>query len=198
MIRIEQRYFGPATHYVTLSLPIDLRTRSRLKVTLDDGRAAGLFLPRGQILRGGDLLLGSDGLVIRIEAAAETVSTVHCDDALALARACYHLGNRHVPLQINADWVRYQHDHVLDDMVRGLGLAVTVTSAPFEPEAGAYSSASHAHSHHHPASHDSDHGTNHGDNYSHGASEPHSHGTPHNDNPTSHPFITTRPTRKVP
>jgi urease accessory protein len=161
MIRIEQRYSGPATHQATLSLPIDLRTRSRLKVTLDDGRAAGLFLPRGQILRGGDLLLGSDGLVIRIEAAAETVSTVQCDDALALARTCYHLGNRHVPLQITARWVRYQHDHVLDDMVRGLGLAVTVSQAPFEPEAGAYSSASHAsshaHSHHHPAPHESGH-----------------------------------------
>lgn len=152
MIRIEQRLYcsqlhGAHTHSATLSLPIDQRVKSRLKVTLDDGREAGLFLPRGEILRGGDLLQSTEGLVIQVQAAAETVSTVHSENALALARACYHLGNRHVPLQITADWVRYQHDHVLDDMVRGLGLTVEVEQAPFEPEAGAYK---HGHGHAHP------------------------------------------------
>jgi urease accessory protein len=153
MIRIEQRLRSLQTHDATLSLPIDKRIKSRLKVTLDDGREAGLFLPRGEILRGGDLLQCTEGLVIQVQAAPETVSTVHSDNALALARACYHLGNRHVPLQIAATWVRYQHDHVLDDMVRGLGLVVMVEQAPFEPEAGAYKSGGHSHSHSHGHSH---------------------------------------------
>lgn len=148
MVRIETILEGTAPHSVTLSLPIDLRTRSRLQVKLDDGQQAGLFLPRGKVLRGGDLLQSTEGLIVKICAADESVSTVHSEDALALARVCYHLGNRHVPLQITQHWVRYQHDHVLDDMVAGLGLTVTVEQAPFEPEAGAYQSTSAGHHHH--------------------------------------------------
>lgn len=149
MIRVEKILTVPQEHSACLSLPIDQRVKSRLKVTLDDGREAGLFLPRGQILRGGDLLQSTDGLVIRVAAARETVSTVHSDNAHALARACYHLGNRHVPLQIAATWVRYQHDHVLDSMVAGLGLSVEVEQVPFEPEAGAYQRTAHGDHHHH-------------------------------------------------
>lgn len=149
MIRVEKILTVPQEHSVCLSLPIDQRVKSRLKVTLDDGREAGLFLPRGQILRGGDLLQSTDGLVIRVAAASETVSTVHSDNPHALARICYHLGNRHVPLQISGTWVRYQHDHVLDSMVAGLGLSVKVEQAPFEPEAGAYQRTAHNDHHHH-------------------------------------------------
>ena len=149
MIRVEKRLTTSKQHSATVCLPIDQRIRSRLKVTLDNGCEAGLFLPRGQVLRDGDLLESTDGMVIRVEAAAETVSTVHSNDALALARVCYHLGNRHVPLQIAATWARYQHDHVLDDMVAGLGLQVEVEQAPFEPESGAYQSAAHNHNHNH-------------------------------------------------
>ena len=149
MIRVEKRLTVTKEHSASVCLPIDQRTRSRLKVTLDNGAEAGLFLPRGQILRDGDLLESTDGVVIRVEAAAETVSTVHSSNAHALARVCYHLGNRHVPLQIAATWARYQHDHVLDDMVAGLGLEVVVEQAPFEPEAGAYQSSSHNHNHGH-------------------------------------------------
>jgi urease accessory protein len=148
MIRIETLLGGHAQHSVTLSLPIDQRIKSRLKVTLDDGRQAGLFLPRGRVLRGGDLLQSTDGLVVLVRAAVESVSTVRSDDAHALARVCYHLGNRHVPLQITAHWIRYQHDHVLDEMVSGLGLTVDVEQAPFEPEAGAYQSSAHSHHYH--------------------------------------------------
>lgn len=191
MIRIEQRYSGTAPHQATLSLLIDQRTKSRLKVTLDDGRDAGLFLPRGQVLRGGDLLQSTDGLVIRIEAAIETVSTAHCTDALALAKACYHLGNRHVPLQIAATWVRYQHDHVLDAMVRGLGLAVAVEQAPFEPEAGAYSSASHTHDHGDQPGHSHDHQHTHAHNHSHGLRLRHNHGDPSEDDAAT-PELNTR------
>ena len=101
------------------------------------------------MLRHGDLLLADDGRVVEVEAASETVSTVHTSDAVLLARACYHLGNRHVALQIGSDWLRYQHDHVLDDMLRGFGLEVRVDEAPFEPEGGAYVAASHSHAHSH-------------------------------------------------
>jgi urease accessory protein len=120
-----------------------------LRVRLDDGRDAGLFLERGTLLRGGDLLGNQDGLVIRVIAAKETVSTIHSDDPTLLARAAYHLGNRHVPLQVEAGWLRYQHDHVLDDMIRQMGLQVVVEQAPFEPEAGAYQQATGGHHHHH-------------------------------------------------
>lgn len=131
-----------------LSLPIDNRIKSRLKVSLDDGRDAGLFLPRGHILRGGEQLISKCGLRIEIKAAPEHVSTVYCDHALLLTRVSYHLGNRHVPLQVEAGWIRYQHDHVLDEMVKGLGAEVVTELAPFEPEGGAYGGSSGGHHHH--------------------------------------------------
>ncbi len=133
-----------------LRLPFGERSKSRLRAVLDNGEEAGLFLERGSVLRHGDLLLADDGRVIEVEAAPETVSTVHTGDAITLARASYHLGNRHVALQIGAGWLRYQHDHVLDDMLRGFGLEVQVGQEPFEPEGGAYVAASH---HAHPHSH---------------------------------------------
>ena len=136
-----------------LVLPFGERSKSRLRAVLDSGQEVGLFLERGTILRGGDLLLADDGVVVEVRAADEAVSTVHTDDARLLARACYHLGNRHVALQIGAGWLRYQHDHVLDDMLRGFGLAVRVEQAPFEPEGGAYVAHAHAHSHDHSHSH---------------------------------------------
>ncbi|MEZ8152458.1 urease accessory protein UreE [Vibrio splendidus] len=132
-----------------LSLPIDSRIKSRLKVMLDDGRNAGLFLPRGHILRGGEQLSSECGLVVEVKAAPETVSTVYCEDSHLLTRVAYHLGNRHVPLQVEAGWVRYQHDHVLDEMVEGLGAKVTTEKQPFEPEGGAYGGRSGGHHHHH-------------------------------------------------
>lgn len=134
----------------TLVLPFGERSKSRLRATLDNGEEVGLFLERGSVLRHGDLLLADDGRVIEVRAATETVSTVHTADGLRLARASYHLGNRHVALQIGAGWLRYQHDHVLDDMIRGFGLEVVVEQLPFEPEGGAYVAASHSHSHAHP------------------------------------------------
>ena len=72
------------------------------------------------------------------------MASTRFDHELKLARAAYHLGNRHVSVQIGAGWLRFLHDHVLDDMVRGLGLVVTLDTQSFEPEAGAYSG--HAHS----------------------------------------------------
>lgn len=162
MIRFTRKLESTTKADVSLSLPIDQRIRSRLRVILDDGREAGLLLPRGQILRDGDLLASDCGLVVVIRAAPESVSTLYSDNPFALMRASYHLGNRHVPLQIAPEFVRYQHDHVLDAMVAGLGLEVTCEIAPFEPEAGAYTGGGHGghqhatdHPHHH--SHDDDH-----------------------------------------
>ncbi len=130
----------------TLTLPLEKRIRSRLRVTLDDGAEAGVFLGRGQVLRDGDLLAAADGTTVRVRAAAEPVSEVRCDDPLLLARACYHLGNRHMSVQIAEGLLRYPHDHVLDDMLRGLGLEPRLVEAPFEPEPGAYGGG-HGHSH---------------------------------------------------
>jgi urease accessory protein len=143
MLNITRRVHGkqPAVQVV---LPFEQRQKSRLRVRLSSGAEAGLFLERGGVLRGGDLLLADDGTVVEVVAAAETVSTVRASDAWHLLRAAYHLGNRHVPVQIGEGWLRYGHDHVLDDMVRGLGLEVLVEQAPFEPEAGAYG---HSHDH---------------------------------------------------
>ena len=128
---------------VELVLPFQLRTKSRLRTALADGEEVGIVLDRGSVLREGDLLLAADGRIVKVIAAPELVSTVTSNDPLALVRAAYHLGNRHVALQVEAQRLRYQHDHVLDEMVRGLGLSVTVEEAPFEPEAGAYGGHSH-------------------------------------------------------
>lgn len=156
MINVLKRAQSERAPDLQLTLPYDSRTKSRLRTRLNTGEEVGLFLERGTVLRGGDLLEADDGRIIAIIAAEEEVSTVHSSDASTLARVSYHLGNRHVPLQIGGGWVRYLHDHVLDDMVRGLGLSVAVERAAFEPEAGAYSGSAgvtyhfhggHGHSH---------------------------------------------------
>ncbi|EJN6960329.1 urease accessory protein UreE [Photobacterium damselae subsp. damselae] len=131
-----------------ICLTMDERTKSRLKVTLSNGLAAGLFLPRGTILKEGDVVVAESGETAIIIAAKETVSTVITEDPLLLARVCYHLGNRHVPLQVEQGWCRYQHDHVLDDMVRGLGAQVIVAQEKYQPEPGAYGGTTGSHHHH--------------------------------------------------
>jgi urease accessory protein len=136
----------------TLTLTFDQRRRSRRLARLDDGREVALRLPRGTILRHGDRLRAAeDGLIVEVRAAAESLSVGRTGDPHLLSRAAYHLGNRHVPLQIGAGWVAYAHDHVLDDLARGLGLTVETRQAPFEPEAGAFhqhEAGRHGHDHH--------------------------------------------------
>jgi urease accessory protein len=150
MLSITERLTESRSADVDLVLPFQLRTKSRLRTALPSGEEVGLILERGTILRDGDLLLADDGRVVRVIAAPETVSTISADNVHTLMRASYHLGNRHVALQIGDGWLRYQHDHVLDEMVRGLGLDVRVEEAAFEPEAGAYGHTSLApHAHHH-------------------------------------------------
>jgi urease accessory protein len=131
----------------TLELPFDQRQKSRLRVTLASGREAALFLSRGIILRGGDLIQSEEGaIVVQIVAAQEPVYNVIAPTPRDLMRAAYHLGNRHVPLQIGDGWLRLEQDYVLRDMLLGLGMQVSEVEAPFEPEAGAYGGG---HRHHH-------------------------------------------------
>ena len=150
----------PAAADYQVQLPYDLRKKSRLRVDSLCGIAIGIQLPRGTELLDRQYLVGDGGESVQVLAARETVSTVTATNPLQLARAAYHLGNRHVPLQITETWLRYQHDHVLDDMVRGLGLEVTVDSAAFQPESGAYHRGSDGGHHHH---HDDDDGHAHQD-----------------------------------
>lgn len=130
----------------TLELPFDLRQKSRLRVKLASGREAALFLTRGIILRGGDLLKSDDGLVVKVVAAQEPVYNVIAPTPRDLMCAAYHLGNRHVSLQIGDGWLRLEQDYVLKDMLIGLGMQVSEVVAPFEPEAGAYGGG-HRHGH---------------------------------------------------
>ena len=134
-----------------LVLPFELRQRSRLRTALASGEELGLFLERGEVLRGGDFLLAEDGRVVRVIAKPERVLDIVCAGPEALARVAYHLGNRHVPVQVGAHWLRIADDHVLRQMAEGLGATVAVRDAPFEPEAGAYAAA---HDHSTPATHD--------------------------------------------
>jgi urease accessory protein len=144
MIKVHEVVREPLPAGERLVLPFELRQKSRLRATTESGAELALLLPRGTVLRDGDRLRAANGMVIEVRAAAEAVSTARSDDTTLFARVCYHLGNRHVPLQVGAGWLRYLVDHVLDRMVAELGLAVTHERAPFEPEAGAYHQHGHA------------------------------------------------------
>jgi urease accessory protein len=143
-----------------LKLPFDARQKSRLKTKLVSGEDVGLMLPRGEILRGGDLVTASDGRVIEIVAQAEKILHI---ETMELAKIAYHLGNRHVPVQVGENFLRIAEDHVLEEMVKKLGAKVSHVEAPFEPEAGAYAGGHQhdemghggkIHDHHHDHDHD--------------------------------------------
>lgn len=133
-----------AEPYGELVLRFDLRIRSRLRTRLASGEEAVLRTERGAVLRGGECLKSEDGRVVRVSAAPENVMHVICADQFELTRAAYHLGNRHVPVEIGDGYLRIAADHVLRDMLLGLGAKVRELEAPFEPESGAYGGG-HAH-----------------------------------------------------
>jgi len=118
-----------------VSLAYEYRQRSRQRARLDSGEEIGMVMPRGEILRGGDRVLASDGRVFEVVSAPEKLLHV---EAPSLARIAYHLGNRHVPVQLGEGFLRIAQDHVLEEMLRRLGADVTPVEAPFEPEGGAY------------------------------------------------------------
>lgn len=154
MIKITNKINSNTDAKFTLTLPFESRQKARLHTQLDSGEEAGLFLPRGIILRGGDKLQAESGEIIEIISANEDVSTVTSDEPLLLMRASYHLGNRHVPLEVTPTYLRFHYDHVLNEMLEHLNLSVCKETAPFEPESGAYSqghghSHTHSHEHHH-------------------------------------------------
>lgn len=131
-----------------LVLPFEQRQKARQRARLASGLDVGIQLPRGTVLRGGDWLRSASGFLIEVIAAPEAVSTAQSFELRELARVAYHIGNRHVAVQVGDGWLRYLADHVLDAMVEGLGLRVVHDEQPFEPEAGAYSNG-HRHTHRH-------------------------------------------------
>jgi urease accessory protein len=139
----------------TIELDWDLRQKSRFEATDSAGRSIGVFLPRGTVLRGGDVLLAEDGSLVQVRAAPQAVLRItHCPNhgtPFDLIRAAYHLGNRHVPIELKPDFLQIEPDHVLADMLRAMHLIVTEVEAPFEPENGAYGDGGHAHAHGHGA-----------------------------------------------
>jgi urease accessory protein len=175
-----------------LELPFELRERSRFRATLLGGEDIGVDLPVGTLIRHADRLLLSDGRVVAVEAAPEALLEVHAHDAPALARIAYHIGNRHVPLQVGNGFLRLLPDHVLQAMIEGLGGHVHRVSAGFQPESGAYG---HSHVHHQHddqghggrihifdarhAGHDHGHAQGHGHDHSHDCDHGHGHGHDH-------------------
>jgi urease accessory protein len=129
-----------------LELPFDMRERSRLRARLLSGQEIGINLPVGTILHHGSKLRLEDGRVVAIEASDEQLLQVQAASAAELARIAYHIGNRHVPIQVGDGWLRILPDHVLEAMVEGLGGRVQAVTSRFQPESGAYG---HSHVHHH-------------------------------------------------
>jgi len=169
-----------------VALDWDVRQKSRFQATDSKGRTLQVFLPPGTVLRGGDVLVAEDGSLVRVIAAPQPVLVVtHCPEhgtPFDLLRAAYHLGNRHVPLELQPDRLLLEPDHVLADMLRQQHLIVTEADGPFEPESGAYGSGGgHGHAH----GHDHDHGHAHASSPARGKAigvpvvghaEPHVHG----------------------
>jgi len=162
MLQLDTRYDGPEPATDALELDFAARSKTRQRVRLASGEDAALLLERGTVLRGGDKLKASDGRIVAVVSAPEDLLEAHCQGPFALARAAYHLGNRHVSVEIGEGWLRIQADHVLEHMLLGLGATVHALRAPFEPESGAYSHGGHTHLHSH------DHGHSHSHAHSHG------------------------------
>jgi len=178
----------------TVELDWDLRQKSRFAATDSQGRELGIFLPRGTVVRGGDVLVAEDGSMIRVIAAAQAVLRITAcaehGSPFDLTRAAYHLGNRHVPIELRPDHLKIEPDHVLADMLRAMHLTVVAQQDSFEPEGGAYSAGGghghghghdHGHAHAHEHGHSHDHSHDHGDNPVHGpdCGHDHDHGHDH-------------------
>ena len=164
----------------------DVRQKSRFDATDSQGRALGVFLPRGSVVRGGDVLVAEDGSLVVVDAAPQKVLRVaHCSEhgsPFDLLRAAYHLGNRHVQLELKPDHLKLEPDHVLAGLLRQMHLIVTEVDEPFEPEGGAYASTDahgHGQAHDHDHDHDHDHGHGHGHDHAHPQAHPPGQGQGH-------------------
>ena len=169
----------------SVELDWDVRQKSRFDAADSSARKLAVFLPRGTVVRGGDVLVAEDGSLIVVRAAKQPVMVVrHCAEhgsPFDLLRAAYHLGNRHVQLELQADRLLLEPDHVLADMLKHMHLLVSEEHAPFEPEAGAYAGGGHAHAAGHDHDHAHDHGHGHGDPdaHEHHDHDHHGHGPKH-------------------
>ncbi|MGO4998372.1 urease accessory protein UreE [Oceanisphaera sp. W20_SRM_FM3] len=157
----------------SVTLAFEQRQKGRFKTVSDQGLELGVFLERGQVLAQDDQLQAEDGRIFTVIAKPEAVVTAHADDWPSFARACYHLGNRHVTLQLGERWLRFQPDHVLEHLAEHLGLRLEIGEAPFHPESGAYHGA-HAHGHDDSHEHTSSH--EHKESHKHGHSHEPEHG----------------------
>ncbi|MFZ4651350.1 MAG: urease accessory protein UreE [Rubrivivax sp.] len=168
----------------TVELDWDVRQKSRFDATDSAGRTLGVFLPRGTVARGGDVLVAEDGSLVRVQAAPQAVMVVRpCPQhgsPFDLTRAAYHLGNRHVGIELQPDHLKIEPDHVLAEMLARMHLIVTTEEAAFEPEGGAYA-AGHGHGHSHGHDHAHDHGQSHEHDHthSHAPASAHDHGHVH-------------------
>ena len=176
----------------SVTLDWDVRQKSRFETTDSNGRSVGVFLQRGQVVRGGDVLVGEDGSLLKVLAAPQAVLRItHCTahgTPFDLTRAAYHLGNRHVPIELQADHLKIEPDHVLADMLRSMHLIVNEVSESFEPENGAYGEHGGGHHHGHGDAHGHDHHNHAHHDHGHGPSDaqhPHVHG-PHCDHEHDH------------
>ncbi|MFG1495306.1 urease accessory protein UreE [Saccharospirillum sp. HFRX-1] len=135
----------PVDSEAGITLTFEQREKGRLRVFADSGEEVRLFLERGRPLAVGEILKSECGRHLQVKGALEATVIARCDDWLTFARACYHLGNRHTKVEVGERWLRIQPDHVLEDMLHGLGLTTEAEMAVFNPESGAYS---HGHHHH--------------------------------------------------
>ncbi len=163
----------------TITLDWDVRQKSRFEAADSSGRLVGVFLQRGHVVRGGDVLVLEDGSLVRILAAPQPVLHIsHCPthgSPFDLVRAAYHLGNRHVPIELKPDHLKIEPDHVLADLLRAMHLIVRADTLAFEPEAGAYAAQAHTHGHDDPTPTPTAHGHEHGHEHEH----PHAHDHEH-------------------
>ena len=163
----------------TVELDWDVRQKSRFDTTDSLSRHLGVFLPRGTLLRGGDVLVVEDGSMVRVLAAPQAVLRISAcpthGSPFDLTRAAYHLGNRHVPIELKPDHLKIEPDHVLADLLRAMHLIVNTVDEAFEPEGGAYSAATHAGHHHGGHAHD-DHGDHSDHSHAKTTAAPHVHG----------------------
>ncbi|MER8310264.1 urease accessory protein UreE [Acinetobacter baumannii] len=136
---------SPDQAFETVELTFDTRQKSRFRAALASGVDIGADLPRTGILRSGSYIATQEGDVLRVDAKPERLMKVTAQTEFDLLKAAYHLGNRHVPLMLTPTALYFEPDHVLSEMVEGLGLTVTETDHPFEPESGAYAQHSHDH-----------------------------------------------------
>src|SRR3954467_14224116 len=173
----------------TVVLDFDDRHRRRMVMTGTRGLEFLLDLENAVALRGGDALVLEDGRRVEVVAAPEPLIEIRGSDPGHLVRLAWHLGNRHLPTQIMAKGLRIRSDHVIEEMVRGLGARVIEIEAPFDPEGGAYADAGPAHGHddhaHHDHGHDDHHGHHH-DHAAHGDGHDHHHHDEHCDHPDHH------------